>query len=255
MALLEIARVEKRFGNLTAVKNLDLNVAAGAIAGVIGPNGAGKSTVFNLITGVYRPDAGEVRFEGSRIDGRPTYRVARRGIARTFQNLRLFGHLDAVENVLIGEHGKLRANAFDSLLHVPRERREELAARERAIDLLAFVGLRDVGSQFARNLSYGSQRRLEIARALAGDPRLLLLDEPAAGMNPTEKGSLVDLIHAIRDRGVTVILIEHDMGLVMQLCETIAVLDYGEKIAEGDPASIRSNARVIEAYLGVEAPA
>ena len=255
MEILQLARVEKRFGNLTAVKALDLSVPAGSIVGIIGPNGAGKSTVFNVITGVYRADAGEVRFEGERIDARPTFQVARRGIARTFQNLRLFGHLDAIENVLIGEHGQLHANAFGSLLHLPAERREERAAREVARELLAFVGLRDIGTQFARNLSYGSQRRLEIARALASKPRLLLLDEPAAGMNPTEKGSLIDLIYAIRERGVTVMLIEHDMGLVMRVCETITVLDYGERIAQGDASSIRADRRVIEAYLGVEASA
>jgi branched-chain amino acid transport system ATP-binding protein len=248
--ILQLRGITKRFGRLVVLKDLDLDVEQGSIAGVIGPNGAGKSTLFNVITGVYRADAGEVHFEGARIDGEPTYRIARRGIARTFQNLRLFGHLDAVENVLIGEDARLHATLADSLLHLPRERREEKAARARAHELLDIVGLHE-REQFARNLSYGSQRRLEIARALASDPRLLLLDEPAAGMNPTEKEQLAVLVRAVRDRGVTVLLIEHDMGLVMRLCERITVLDYGEKIAEGDAASVRANPRVIEAYLGL----
>jgi branched-chain amino acid transport system ATP-binding protein len=235
---------------LVVLKELTFAVESGSIDGVIGPNGAGKSTLFNLVTGVYKPDAGEIFFNGERIDGKPTDRIVRLGIARTFQNLRLFGHLDAIENVLIGEHARLRASLADSMLHTPRERREERAARERARELLDFTGVRAT-EQFARNLPYGAQRRLEIARALASDPKLLLLDEPAAGMNPTEKDDLAALIRSVRDRGVTVLLIEHDMGLVMQLCERITVIDYGEKIAEGDGASVRSNPRVIEAYLGL----
>jgi branched-chain amino acid transport system ATP-binding protein len=250
VALLELRGATKRFGQLVVLKDLSVAVEAGAIDGVIGPNGAGKSTLFNLVTGVYKPDAGEIFFNGARIDGRPTDRIVRAGIARTFQNLRLFGHLDAIENVLIGEHARLHANLADSMLHTPRERREERAARERARELLEFVGLHAT-EQFARNLPYGAQRRLEIARALASDPKLLLLDEPAAGMNPTEKDDLAALIRSVRDRGVTVLLIEHDMGLVMQLCERITVIDYGEKIAEGDGASVRANPRVIEAYLGL----
>ena len=248
--LLAARGIAKRFGGVQALKDVSLTIKSGEIYGLIGPNGAGKTTLFNVFTGLYPRDSGEVIFRGTTLTLDSPHAVAEAGIARTFQNIRLFGNMTALENVMVGRHVRTRAGVIKAILRTRAERAEEAEIRRRADDLLHYVGIADHADALARNLSYGDQRRLEIARALATEPKLLALDEPAAGMNATETLALRSLIEGLRRDGLTVLLIEHDVKLVLGLCDRVAVLDYGEMIAEDVPEAVRANPKVIEAYLG-----